>query len=161
MKNQLPMLLSIRELRVNRIRAELTQALSVLAEIKQELATVAKELQQIALQRATWEVDWQRWLRADGIVRHGQDYNLSHTALSAWEDDATFARDEILVRHSQATRRVREIRQRLLKAEQLLEAMRQQLRSIEHRDRVRRVALTESRLMDEIHSVGVRVASFE
>ena len=155
------MLLSIRQLRANSIRAELAQALSVLAEIEQELASVTKELQQIALQRATWECDWQRWLRADGIVRHGQDYNLAHTALSAWEQDATQARDEIVVRRTQAAQQVREIRQRLLKAEQLLDAMQEQLRSMQHRERVRRVALTESRVVDELHSTVRRTAAVE
>lgn len=155
MISQLQQLLSVRELRVNRIRSEFSLAAAALAEIDAELASINEELAQIARQRAAWERDWQHWLHQDRVIRHGQDYNLAHTALSAWEQDANQVHQHVSKRHAQALDEVLAIRARLLKAEQLLEVLRQELRSLQRRDCVRRIALAESRSQDEPREVIV------
>jgi septation ring formation regulator EzrA len=149
MISQLQLLLSVRELRVNRIRAELMFATTALAEVEAELDGINEELAQIARQRAAWERAWQHWLHQDGVIRHGQDYSLAHTALSAWERDANQIHQEVSARHAQAFAQVLSIRARLLKAEQLLDVLREQLRTMQRRDHVRRIALAESRSQDE------------
>ncbi len=62
-----------------------------------------------------------------GVIRHGQDYSLAHTALSAWEQDANHVHRQVSTRHAKALAEVLSIRARLLKAEQLLEVLRQEL----------------------------------
>lgn len=146
---QLRKLLAVRELRLKRIRAQLARVLSAFEAVDSELACVDAELRQIAQQRQAWERDWQQWLRQNGVVRHGQDYNLAHTALSAWERDAAKAREEILVRHRRALEQVQAAKQLMLKAEQQLQALRDQVRDQERRGRARRAALFESRQQDD------------
>jgi chromosome segregation ATPase len=153
---QLRNLLAVRELRVNRIRAELAQSMAVLADVDAELASINEELAQIARQRFAWERDWQQWLQQDRVIRHGQDYSLAHTALSAWGRDAKQAHEEVSARHERVVTEVRAIRQRLYKAEQLLQALQEQSRTIEHRRQMRRIALVESRSQDEPRLVSVR-----
>jgi hypothetical protein len=155
MINQLQQLLSVRELRVNRIRSELALAAAALAEIEDELAGINEELAQIAQQRAAWERDWQHWLHEDRVIRHGQDYSLAHTALSAWEQDANHVHRQVSARHAKALAEVLSIRARLLKAEQLLEVLRQELIATQRREAVRRIALAESRLQDEPRELTV------
>ena len=155
MISQLQQLLSVRELRVNRIRAEFAVASAALAEIEAELASINEELAQIAQQRAAWERDWQHWLHQDRVIRHGQDYSLAHTALSAWEQDANQVHHQVSNRHAKALSEVLSIRARLLKAEQLLEVLRQELRAMQRRDYARRIALAESRLQDEPRELTV------
>ena len=155
MISQLQQLLSVRELRVKRIRSELALASAALAEVEDELASINEELAQIAQQRAAWERDWQHWLHEDRVIRHGQDYSLAHTALSAWEQDAHHVHEKVSTRHAEALADVLSIRARLLKAEQLLEVLRQELRTIQRRDYVRRIALAESRLQDEPRELTV------
>lgn len=152
---QLRNLLAVRELRVNRIRAELAQIMAVLADVAAELASVNEELAQIRRQRIAWEQDWQRWLQQDRLIRHGQDYSLAHTALSAWEQDAKQVHQEVSERREQVMVEVRAIRQRLHKAEQLLQAMQEQWRTVEHRRQVCRMALVESRSQDEPRRISV------
>jgi hypothetical protein len=155
MISQLQQLLSVRELRVNRIRSELALASATLAEIADELASINEELEQIAQQRAAWERDWQHWLHQDGVIRHGQDYSLAHTALSAWEQDANHVHRQVSTRHAKALAEVLSIRARLFKAEQLLEVLRQELRAMQRRDYLHRIALAESRLQDEPRELTV------
>ncbi len=155
MIGQLQLLLSVRELRVNRIRSELVLAMTALTEIEAELASINEELEQIARQRAAWERDWQHWLHQDRVIRHGQDYSLAHTALSAWEQDANQAHREVSTRHAQAWERVLSIRAQLIKAEQLLEVLREELRSRQRREFLRRIALAESRSQDEPRVLSV------
>lgn len=146
---QLRNLLVIREIRLRRLHDEFARQRAVLALVDAEIASIESELAQIARQRVLWEHEWQQWLRRDGVLRHGQDYNLSHVALSAWQHDAMQARAEASVRREQAAAQVDQVRQRLLKAEQRVQALRQQLHDIKHERVVQRVALDDSRAQDE------------
>lgn len=146
---QLRLVLKIRQLRLECLRIELSQRLAALAVVDQELSNAAGEVARVARQRAIWEHEWQQWLHEDGVLRHGQDYNLSHIALSAWEQDAKEVYDEVFARREQAAAAVNEIRQRLLLAEQRCEALQKQLQAMERQHVSRRAALIDSRSQDE------------
>jgi septation ring formation regulator EzrA len=152
---QLRLLVGVRELRLSKLRAELALRTAAFAEVAAELATLDEELAQIARQREAWERDWQHWLHQDRVIRHGQDYSLAHTALSAWERDARQAHEEVWARHEQAGAELRIIRSKVLKAEQLLQALREQLQTMERREHRRRIALAESRLQDEPRELAI------
>jgi hypothetical protein len=155
--SQLQTVLSIRELRLELVRAELAQRLAELAEIDAELRAAADEIARVAQQRALWEHEWQRWLHQDGVLRHGQDYNLSHVALSAWEQDAKAAYDEILARREQAAAVVNEVRQRLAKAQQRCDVMRDELQRLRRLETGRRAALLDSRSQDDAAARGTLI----
>jgi hypothetical protein len=146
---QLQQLLRIRVLRLDCLRSELARELAALRVVDDELAIAADEVARAAQQRVLWENDWQQWLHRDGVLRHGQEYNLSHVALSAWEQDAKEVHDEVLGRREQAAAVVKEVRQRVLKAEQRCEALREQLESQRRQQLFRRAALVDSRSNDE------------
>lgn len=146
---QLRNLLEIREIRLRRLQDELARQRAALALVDEEIASIDSELAQIARQRVLWEHEWQQWLQRDGVLRHGQDYNLSHVALSAWQQDAMQARTEASVRREQAAARTDQVRQQLLKAQQRVEALRQQLNDLRRKWVVQRVALDDSRAQDE------------
>jgi hypothetical protein len=155
--SQLQAVLTIRELRLELVRAELAQRLAELAAIDAELQVAADEIDRVARQRVLWEHEWQRWLHQDGVLRHGQDYNLSHVALSAWEQDAKAAYDEIAARREQAAAAANEVRQRLLKAQQRCDVMREELQRQQRLESSRRVALLDSRSQDDAAARGTLI----
>jgi len=146
---QLHILLEIREIRLRRLQDEFLRQRAALGLVDAEIASIDGELAQIARQRVLWEHEWQQWLHRDGVLQHGQDYNLSHIALSAWQQDATQARSEASGRREQAAAKVDQVRQRLVKAEQRVRALRQQLQDMQRQRGVERVALDDSRAQDE------------
>jgi hypothetical protein len=152
--SQLQAVLSIRELRLQLVRAELAERLAELAAIDAELKAAADEIDAVARQRALWEHEWQRWLHQDGVLRHGQEYNLSHVALSAWELDAKAAYDEVLARRKQAEAAADEVRKRLAKAQQRCDAMRDELHRLQRQESARRAALLDSRSQDDAAARG-------
>jgi hypothetical protein len=152
--SQLHAVLSIRELRLELVRTELAKRLAELAEIDAELRVAADEIARVARQRALWEHEWQRWLHQDGVLRHGQDYNLSHVALSAWEQDAKVAYEEILVRRQRAAALADEVRQRLLKAQQRCDVMKEELHRVQRLESAKRAALLDSRSQDDAAARG-------
>ena len=153
----LQQLLRVRELRLDGLRAELARELAALRAVDEELTVAASEVARAALQRTIWEHDWQQWLRHDGVLRHGQDYNLSHVALSAWEQDAREVHDEIAVRREQAAVIVGEVRQRVLQAERRCAALREQLQTLRRQWLARHAALMDSRANDEAAARRVAV----
>jgi hypothetical protein len=155
--SQLHAVLSIRELRLQLVRAELAERLAELAEVDAELKAAADEVNRVAQQRALWEHEWQRWLHQDGVLRHGQDYNLSHVALSAWEQDAKAAYDEVLVRREQAATAADEVRRRLAKAQQRCDVTRDELQRQQRLESARRAALLDSRSQDDAAARGALI----
>lgn len=153
---QLRKLLEIREIRLRRLHDELARERAALALVDEEIASIDSELAQIARQRTLWEHEWQQWLQRDGVLQHGQDYNLSHVALSAWQQDAMQARAEASNRREQAVARADHVRQRLLKAEQRVRALRQQLHDVKRQRVVQRAALDDSRAQDEAFACAVQ-----
>jgi hypothetical protein len=149
MMSQLQAVLTIRELRLELVRAELAQRLAELAAVDVELRAAADEVARVAGQRVLWEHEWQRWLHQDGVLRHGQDYNLSHVALSAWEQDAKATYDEIAAKREQAAAVANEVRQRLAKAQQRCDVMKEELHRLRRVEASRRAALLDSRSQDD------------
>jgi hypothetical protein len=152
--SQLHAVLSIRELRLELVRTELAQRLAELAEIDAELQAAADEVNRVAQQRALWEHEWQRWLQQDGVLRHGQDYNLSHVALSAWEQDAQALYEEVLARREQAAAAADEVRRRLAKAQLRCDVMKYELQRLQRLESATRVALLDSRSQDDAAARG-------
>lgn len=155
--SQLQAVLNIRELRLELVRAELAQRLAELAAVDAELRAAADEVERVAQQRVLWEHEWQRWLHQDGVLRHGQDYNLSHVALSAWEQDAKAAYDEVLARRQQAAAAADEVRQRLVKAQQRCDVMKEELHRLQRLESARRAALLDSRSQDDAAARGTLI----
>jgi len=155
--SQLQTVVTIRELRLELVRTELAQRLAELAAVDAELQAAADEIARVAQQRALWEHEWQRWLHHDGVLRHGQDYNLSHVALSAWELDAKAAYDEIFAKREQAAAVADEVRQRLLKAQQRCDVMKEELHRLQRQESARRSALLDSRSDDEAAARGILI----
>lgn len=146
---QLQQLLAIRGLRLERLRVELAEKMAVLAAVDRELVVAADEVARVAQQRSAWERDWQQWLQHDRVLRRGQDFNLSHMALSAWEQDAKEIYEEVLGRRQQAATEADEVRQRLIKAEQRYQALAEQLQAWRRQQVARRAALSDARSQDE------------
>jgi hypothetical protein len=155
--SQLHAVLTIRELRLELVRAELAERLAELAAIDAELQAAGDEINRVARQRTLWEHEWQRWLHQDGVLRHGQDYNLSHVALSAWEQDAKDAYDEVLARREQAAAAADEVRRRLAKAQQRCDVMRDELQRLQRLESARRAALLDSRSQDDAAARGALI----
>ena len=155
--SQLQAVLTIRELRLESIRAELAQRVAELAALDTELQAAADEIARVARQRALWEHEWQRWLHQDGVLRHGQDYNLSHVALSAWEQDAKAAYDEIFGMRTQAAAVADEVRQRLAKAQQRCDVMKDELHRLRRLESARRAALLDSRSQEDAAARGTLI----
>jgi hypothetical protein len=155
--SQLQAVLTIRELRLELVRAELAQRLAELAAVDAELQVAADEVARVARQRVLWEHEWQRWLHEDGVLRHGQDYNLSHVALSAWEQDAKVAYDEVLARREQAAAVADEVRRRLAKAQQRCDVMKDELHRLQRLETARRAALLDSRSQDDAAARGTLI----
>jgi hypothetical protein len=155
--SQLQAVLTIRELRLELVRAELAQRLAELAVIDGELQVAADEIARVARQRTLWEHEWQRWLHQDGVLRHGQDYNLSHVALSAWEHDAKDAYDEVFARREQAATVANEVHQRLAKAQQRFDVMKEELHRLRRLELAKRAALLDSRSQDDAAARGALI----
>lgn len=155
--SQLHAVLTIRELRLELIRAELAERLAELAAIDAELQAARDEIDRAARQRTLWEHEWQRWLHRDGVLHHGQDYNLSHVALSAWEQDAKAAYDEVMVRREQVATAADEVRKRLAKAQQRCDVMRDELQRQQRQESARRAALLDSRSQDDAAARGTLI----
>lgn len=150
MIEQLRKLLAVREAHLQALRGKLLALQAVLARIDEEVAVLDAELQQISTQRAHWERAWQHWLHQDRMLRHGQDYNLTHVALSAWERDAQEARAEVRQRREQAANDVAAQRSLVLNAQRKVDAIQEQLQQARRRQRATREAILDSRSHDEV-----------
>lgn len=152
MIGQLEPLLAIRQVRLQSLQAELGRRMTRLARIDEEIDAVDRELAQIAEQRTIWENAWRYWQRDDRLLRHGQDYNLTHVALSAWERDTRQLREEVCARREEAAAEVREMRVQVLAMLAKVDALREQLEEMRGRERARRAALLDSRVHDDVTS---------
>ena len=149
MIGELQQLLAVRDTRLKALQSHLAAQLALLAEVEAELATIDAELAQIASQRTLWEQQWQHWLREDRVLQHGQDYNLSHVALSAWECDAKQARAEIADRHRTAAAAADAAKHAVMRAQVRLDVLSGMLGDARRLHRARQAALLDSRLQDE------------
>jgi hypothetical protein len=146
---QLRQVLAVREAHLLRMRARLAELQAALAAVDQEVALLDAELQQIADQRATWEREWQHWLHHDRVLRHGQDYSLTHMALSIWERDTRDLRAEVWQRREAAANDVDASRALLLTAQRKADALREKLREAERLRRAQLEAVLDSRAHDD------------
>lgn len=152
MIGELQQLLSVREAQLDALQALLARRLAALAEVDAELSAIDAELAQIAAQRANWEQQWQHWLQKDQLLQHGQDYNLTHVALSSWESEAKQARSEIAERHRVAANEAQTARTAVMKARMRVDALADMLKEARRSHRVRHAALLDSRAQDELIS---------
>ena len=102
MIDHLQTLVSVREAHLRSAQTEFARTAVALAAIDQELTAIDDELRMIDQQRSAWETQWQKWLREDGVLRRGQEYNLYHLRLSAWENEVREQRAEVRERHRAA-----------------------------------------------------------
>ena len=152
MIDELQQLLSVREAQLDALQALLARRLAALAEVDAELKAIDAELAQIAAQRAVWEQQWQHWLSKDQVLQHGQDYNLTHVALSAWEREAQQARVEIAERHRVASEEAQAARTAVMQAKVRVDALADMLKEARRLHRIRLAALLDSRAQDELAS---------
>lgn len=149
MIEQLRQVLAVREAHLQTMRARLSELRAVLAAVDAEVASIDGELQQIADQRATWEREWQHWLHHDRVLRHGQDYNLTHVALSIWEQDARELRVEIWQRREAAASDVDAARALVLTAQRKADALREKLREAQRLRRAQLEAMIDTRAIED------------
>lgn len=150
MIEQVRRLLAVREAHLQALRGRMIELLAALSQVDEEVAVLDAELQQISTQRAQWERAWQHWLHHDRMLRHGQDYNLTHVALSAWERDAREARAEVWQRREQVADDVAAQRSLVLSAQRKVDAIQEELRQARRRQRAAREAMLDSRSHDEV-----------
>jgi hypothetical protein len=146
---QLRQVLGVRGAHLQRMRARLTELQSVLAGVDEQVAILDCELHQIADQRARWERDWQHWLHHDRVLRHGQDYNLTHMALSSWEQDTRELRADVWQRREAAASDVDAARTLVLTAQRKADALRDKLQEAERLRRAQLEAVLDSRAHDD------------
>lgn len=149
MIEQLRQVLAVREAHLQTMRARLSELQAVLTEVDAEVAAIDGELQQIADQRATWEREWQHWLHHDRVLRHGQDYNLTHVALSIWEQDTRELRAEVWQRREAAASDVGAARALVLTAQRKADALREKLREAERLRRAQFEAMIDARAIED------------
>ena len=152
MTEQLRQVLAVREAHLQTMRARLAEVQAVLAAVDEEVAVIDRELRQIAGQRATWEREWQQWLQHDRVLRHGQDYSLTHMALSIWEQDTREFRAEVWQRREAAASEVDAARSVLLTAQLKADALREKLNAMEKLRRAQLEAILDERASDDVIS---------
>ena len=150
MSEQLRQVLAVREAHLQTMRARLAELQAVLDAIDEEVAVIDRELRQIAEQRATWEREWQQWLLHDRVLRHGQDYSLTHMALSIWEQDTLELRAEVWQRREAAESEVDAARAVLLTAQRKADALREELHAMEKLRRAQLEAVLDERMCDDV-----------
>lgn len=150
MIEHLRQVLAVREAHLQTMRAHLAELQAALTAVDEEVAVIDRELQQIAEQRATWEREWQQWLRHDRVLRHGQDYSLMHMALSIWEQDTRELRAEAWQRREAAASEVDAARSVLLKAQRKADALRDKLNETQKLRQAQLEAVLDERAHDDV-----------
>jgi hypothetical protein len=148
----LQQVLAVREAHLQTMQMRLADVQRVLDDIDEEVAAIDRDLGMITEQRATWEREWQHWLRHDRVLRHGQDYGLMHMALSIWQQDTQEARAEIWRRREAAANEVDAARAVLLGAQLKADALRQKLREMQKLHQARVEAVLDERMGEEVTS---------
>ena len=149
MIEQLTRLLSVREAHLHSAHVQLTRAAAALAVVERERAALDEELQLIADQRSGWERQWQHWLREDGVLCRGQEYNLLHLRLSAWESDTREQRAEVSERYRVSEDAVIAARSSLRKHQLRADQLRRELETATRLTRSRNSARAASRASDD------------
>lgn len=150
MIHTLEKLSALHEAHLHAAQALYARETAVLAAIDQERIDVDGELRLIGDQRAAWETQWQQWLREDGVLRRGQEYNLYHLTLSAWEEEVRERLDEVLERHRAAKEKVDAARAAMLRQQSRLDVLRRELATAKTRWRSQRIGRAESRAIDDL-----------
>ena len=158
MIEQLTRLLSVREAHLHSAHVQLTRTAAALAVVERERAALDEELRLIATQRSGWERQWQHWLREDGVLCRGQEYNLLHLRLSAWETDTREQHAEVSERYRVAEDAVVAARASLRKHQLRADRLRRELEAASSKLRSRHSALAASRASDDRVLPG-RIAS--
>lgn len=150
MSTGLGKLLEVRSARLEAAKGYLARMAADLAAAGRELAAVDAELRQIGEQRNAWEQEWQSWLRGSGAVHHGQEYNLYHLQLTAWENDAREQREEVQRHFAAANARVAAARAARLEAERRYRQMADRVEASARSLRARRASTASSSAIEDL-----------
>jgi hypothetical protein len=161
MIEQLERLLVLRTLRENKVHAELARRRHVRDEIADELATLDEQRRQIEQQHKAWESQWRRWLAEDGVLHHGQEYNLYHVKLSAWRREIEGQRTVVESRYRLAEQELLAARAQLVKRKRQSEVIRSELNAAQKALRMYQEDIEEAHAIEELvsHRCARRVTS--
>ena len=154
-------LLAVRTARLGVLESALTAAIAARSTIDAELTELDAELQRIARQRSAWERGWQQWLCREGVLHQGQEYNLYHLKLAAWEADVSEQRAEVKERWERAEAEAVRVRHLVYEARQRIDLLEKERAAAL---KVRRTSLAtslESRLNEELAAHRFTVARVE
>jgi hypothetical protein len=121
--HKLAQLHRVRASRLVALERDLRTRMAALREIEDEAAACQSELDQAQRQRDAWENEWQSWLRTNGVLSRGEEYNRYHIALTAWERDLKEQLAEIQVRQRVAADAVDSARRVVRQAQARLAAL--------------------------------------
>ena len=161
MNGDIGKLLAVRTARLRVLESALTAALAARSVIDVELAELDAELQRIATQRLAWESGWQQWLCRQGVLHQGQEYNLYHLKLAAWEAEVREQRAEVQDRWKSAEAEVVRVRHLVCEARQCVEMLDKKRMAALQARRSRLATRSESRQNDELAAHRFAVASVE
>lgn len=152
MIEQLERLLALRTMRASKAQGELARRRQAFGEVAEELATIDAQRQQIERQHRAWEGQWRRWLREDGVLHHGQEYNLYHVKLSAWRREIEEQRVAIECRYRLAEEELHAARARLVKLQRQSDVIRHELEAARKALRAYRNDIEEAYAIEELVS---------
>ena len=150
MISYLQTMLAVREAHLRASEAEFARTAAALAVIDRELAAIDDEQRLIDQQRSAWETQWQQWLREDGVLCRGQEYNLYHLRLSAWESEVRERRAEVRERHRTAADAVNAARSSMLGNQLRADLLKRELVSAKKEWLSRRMGRVESRAIEDL-----------
>jgi len=149
MIEQLTKLLSVREAHLHSAHVQFTRAAAAHAVVERERTALDEELRLIGAQRSGWERQWQHWLRADGVLCRGQEYNLLHLRLTAWESDTRELHAEVSERYRESEAAVVTARTVLRRQQLRVDQLRRELEAAIRITRSRNSARAASRASDD------------
>jgi hypothetical protein len=150
MIDYLQQMLAVREAHLRSAQAEFARTAAALAVIDQELAAVDDELRLIDQQRSAWETQWQKWLREDGVLCRGQEYNLYHLRLSAWESEVREQRAEVGERHRIAQDAVSAARASMMSNQLRADLLKRELAAAKKKWLAQHMGRIESRAIEDL-----------
>jgi chromosome segregation ATPase len=155
--HKLAQLHRVRASRLVALERDLRTKIAALREIEDEAAACQSELEQAQRQRDAWENEWQSWLRTQGVLSRGEEYNRYHIALTAWERDLREQLTEIQVRQRVAADAVDSARRVVRHAQARLAALAERIAQT-RRSIARTVEQRRQRDTDEIATLAARQA---
>ncbi|MTW12631.1 hypothetical protein GM658_18640 [Pseudoduganella eburnea] len=106
MLEQHEQLVRVRDVQLQGAHAELARKAALRNGIRREVERAEAALRVLAAQRASWDRQWQAWIKQGGALQRGKAYADQHLKIAALENDLEQERASILERLQEAQQEV-------------------------------------------------------